>query len=43
MATKEIRYKEQYGVIVMCDDEEHQRKIYEELKEEGLKLKVVTV
>ena len=43
MATKEINYKEQYGVIVMCKDEEHQRKIYEDLKKEGLKLKVVTV
>jgi hypothetical protein len=43
MATKEINYKEQYGVIVMCNDEEHQRKVYEDLKKEGLKLKVVTV
>lgn len=43
MATKEINYKEQYGVIVMCEDEQHQRKIYEDLKKEGLKLKVVTV
>ncbi len=43
MATKEITYKEQYGVIVMCNDERHQSKIYEELKAKGLKLKVVTV
>ena len=43
MATKEINYKEQYGVIVMCDDEQHQRKVYEDLKKKGLKLKVVTV
>lgn len=43
MATKEITYKEQYGVIIMCEGEEHQRKIYEKLKKEGLKLKVVTV
>lgn len=43
MATKEINYKEQYGVIVVCEDEKHQRKVYEDLKKEGLKLKVVTV
>lgn len=43
MATKEITYKEQYGVIVMCDDERHQSEIYEDLKTKGLKIKVVTV
>jgi len=43
MATKEINYKEQYGVIVMCVDESHQREVYETLKKKGLKLKVVTV
>lgn len=43
MATKEITYKEQFGVIVMCENEGHQQEIYEHLKKEGLKLKVVTV
>ncbi|WP_302849313.1 hypothetical protein [Sinomicrobium kalidii] len=43
MATKEINYREQYGVIVICKDEKHQQELYEKLKKEGLKLKVVTV
>lgn len=43
MATKEISYREQYGVIVICRGESHQREIYERLKKEGLTLKVVTV
>ena len=43
MATKEINYKEQYGVIVICEDEKHQKLVYETLKKEGLKLKIVTV
>lgn len=36
-------YKEQYGVIVLCDDAAHQERVYEALKLLGLKLKVVTV
>ena len=36
-------YKEQYGVIVVCKDESEQIRIYEQLKELGLTLKVVTV
>ncbi|MEO2080593.1 MAG: hypothetical protein ABGW88_13615 [Leeuwenhoekiella sp.] len=43
MPTKEIKYKEQFGVIIHCQNEEHQKKIYEELKAKGHKLKVVTV
>lgn len=43
MATKEITYKEQYGVIVMCENEKHQQEIYTRLKKEKLTLKVVTV
>ena len=40
---KQFNYKEQFGVIVICDNEKHQMKIFDELKEKGLKLKVVTV
>lgn len=36
-------YKEQYAVIVICKDEEDQKYIYNRLKEEGYKLKVVAV
>lgn len=36
-------YKNQYGVIVICNDEEHQKKVYEQLLAAGHKLKVVTV
>jgi ParB-like chromosome segregation protein Spo0J len=34
-------YSEQYGVIVVCDDEEHQAKVYEQLQAQGLSCKVV--
>lgn len=36
-------YKEQYAVIVLCRDEKEQESIYNRLKEEGFKLKVVAV
>jgi len=36
-------YKQQYAVIVMCKDEKEQENIYNRLKEEGYKLKVVAV
>ncbi len=36
-------YKQQYAVVVMCKDEKEQETIYNRLKEEGFKLKVVTV
>jgi predicted 3-demethylubiquinone-9 3-methyltransferase (glyoxalase superfamily) len=39
---KEFRYKPQYGVIVICESEEEQKKVFEELQKEGKKLKVVT-
>lgn len=39
----EFKYKEQYGVIVMCADEKEQASIYEMLKEKGLTVKVVCV
>ena len=41
--TKQFNYKEQYGVIVICESEKHQMQIFDELKEKGLTLKVVTV
>lgn len=36
-----FNYQEQYGVIVMCDNEEQQEKIYNELLEHGYTCKVV--
>lgn len=36
-------YKEQYAVVVICKDEREQEAIYNRLKEEGFKLKVVAV
>lgn len=36
-------YKEQFAVVVICKDEKEQETVYNRLKEEGLKLKVVSV
>lgn len=36
-------YKQQYAVIVICKDEKEQESIYNRLKAEGYKLKVVAV
>lgn len=36
-------YKQQYAVIVICEDEKQQETVYDRLKEEGYKLKVVAV
>lgn len=38
-----FNYKEQYAVVVICKDEAEQKEIYDRLKEEGFKLKVVAV
>lgn len=38
-----FKYKQQYAVIVICQDEKEQAKIYDRLKGEGYKLKVVAV
>ena len=38
-----FQYKEQYAVVVICRDENEQENIYNRLKEEGFKLKVVAV
>lgn len=35
------RYKEQFGVIVVCRDELHQKAVYEFLKDRFDKIKVV--
>lgn len=38
-----FNYKKQFGVIVICSNEEEQKQVYEQLREMGLKLKVVCV
>ena len=38
-----FRYREQYGVIVICRDEAEQRRIYNALARKGLTVKVVVV
>ena len=38
-----FRYKEQFGIVVICQDEQEQQSVYETLAKQGLKLKVVTV
>lgn len=37
-----FNYKQQYGVIVICKNEEDQEKVYNELFERGYECKVVT-
>lgn len=38
-----FKYKEQFGVIVVCRDEAEHRAVYERLKAEGYKCRVVRV
>ncbi len=38
-----FKYQPKYGVVILCDNENHQQSIYEKLKEQGYKLKVVVV
>jgi hypothetical protein len=38
-----FNYKSQYGVVVVCESEAHQKEIYEKLAKMKLKLKVVCV
>jgi hypothetical protein len=38
-----FRYREQYGLIVRCKDEAHQRQLFHKLKAQGLRCKVVAV
>ena len=40
-AEAHFNYKEQYGVIIMCCDEQEQQAVYERLTEEGYECKVV--
>ena len=37
----EDRYREQYGVIVMCEDEAEQQRVYEALHADGYQCRVV--
>lgn len=37
------KYRPQYGVVVICNDERHQAQVYEALKAAGYTLKVVCV
>jgi hypothetical protein len=36
-------YREQYGVIILCKDAKAQEALYNKLKAQGYRLKVVTV
>lgn len=38
-----FKYREQFGVIVICKDEADQRRVYEQLLAKGFTLRVVTV
>lgn len=40
--TNEISYKPQFGVIIICENEEEQQKVFEKLQIEGYNLRVVT-
>jgi ParB-like chromosome segregation protein Spo0J len=39
----DFKYQEQFGVIVVCENEMHQEEVYERLHAEGLTVKVVKV
>jgi hypothetical protein len=46
--TKELgkngfKYREQYGVIILCDNAKTQENLFNKLKAQGYKLRVVTV
>jgi hypothetical protein len=38
-----FRYRSQYGVVVICDDEKQHRRVYKELTARGLKCRIVCV
>lgn len=40
---KSYTYKPQYGLVIICADEAEQIKLFNQLKSQNLKLKVVTV
>jgi molybdopterin-guanine dinucleotide biosynthesis protein len=38
-----FKYKSQFGVIVVCKDEEEHRKVYDQLARKGYKVRAVRV
>ncbi len=42
-ANKAFRYKPQFGVIVICEDEKKQEAIFNRLQQEGHQCKIVVV
>lgn len=40
---KSYTYRPQYGIVIICQDESEQIRLFNELKSKNLKLKVVTV
>ncbi len=43
MSKKKFSYKPQYGVIVITDTEVEQKRLFNEMKKKGLKIKLVNV
>lgn len=43
LAQNGFKYRPQFGIIVICDDEEQQNRRYESLLKRGWRLKVVAV
>lgn len=40
---KSYAYKPQYGLVILCKNEDEQIELFNKLKAQGLQLKVVTV
>jgi len=40
---KSYTYRPQYGIVIICQDETEQIRLFNELQSKNLKLKVVTV
>jgi hypothetical protein len=38
-----FRYKQQYGLVIICRDAAHQERLYNTLRNKGYQVKVVTV
>lgn len=38
-----FKYRQQYGIIIICSSERHQIETYTQLKRQGYRLKVVAV
>ena len=38
-----FKYKEQFGVIIVCDSEAHQQRVYKALTGDGYRCRVVVV